>query len=71
MSEDQVFWSCTRKIRYSSQQSAESCLIAIRRRGFAPMDVYQCPNCDGWHLGNPMRGRRDQWRRFTGERPFI
>ena len=39
---------CKGKVRHPTRQGA---VIALRRVKNIAMDIYQCPNCKGWHLG--------------------
>lgn len=54
---------CSRKIRHESQEAAEQQLVSMltRMRVVVERDtlaVYQCPYCEGWHVGHNKYLRR-------------
>lgn len=46
---------CAGKVRHHSKHGA---CIAVRKMNHCAMNVYKCPKCGFWHLGNS----RDPWR---------
>jgi len=50
------FKSCSGKKKYASRAEANSALSTQRRYGekIDGIRPYQCPFCEGWHLGHEM-----------------
>lgn len=49
---------CAGKIIYLTANAATAARKALEKRKNAPprkLGQYRCPNCPGWHLGNPVR----------------
>lgn len=49
----------TGKVRHHSRVGA---LILVRKLKNKAMNVYRCPHCGGWHLGNSRNPNRVQAR---------
>jgi hypothetical protein len=70
---------CKGKVRHKSKEVA--CIVASKQKNVA-MNVYLCPSCKFWHLGNTNdparranritqlleRDKRDQQKRLNGQR---
>lgn len=48
------YFSCEKKIRYTSKIKAENMIKAMKKRGQMcyGLQAYECNYCGGWHLGH-------------------
>ncbi len=54
--------TCTGKIDYKSERTAEKAVEKMAAKGAKPMEAYPCFWCDGWHIGRIMtRSEREQF----------
>ncbi len=42
--------SCTKKIRYATEDEAIGAAIRVSCRSGRPMRTYRCDRCRGWHI---------------------
>lgn len=52
---ERQYFSCVKKIRFRTKQSANNQLRDINKRkkgGSSSLTIYECNYCDGFHVGN-------------------
>lgn len=59
MFDGKKFHSCERKIRYASKGEARKYLSVMKKKGLSNnFGAYECPYCEGFHLGHRKDGRK-------------
>jgi len=46
--------SCTDKVRYGHQRTAEAAVAEMEHKGKHGLEAYACDHCGGWHIGHGM-----------------
>ncbi len=63
-SSDSARCTYTGKVRYGHRESAERAVASMLAKGRGQMDAFECPDCEGWHIGHSHRGLTSFWRKI-------
>ena len=49
--------SCTNKVGYNRESSANNACKAMKRKGVLGLEAYKCRHCPKWHIGHSLQHR--------------